>query len=292
MGQAMQYAVLGATGQLAAELSERLGNAAVSLTRTEADLTQPETLRRSLSAARPSVVFNCAAYNYVDRAEGEPSEAFAVNAFGVRQLALICRELDCVLVHFSSDYVFGLDHSRKEPYREEDAPGPESVYGLSKLAGEYFVRSLCPKHFVIRTCGLYGLGGRGGKGDNFVEKLLRLAQAGKPLRVVADQICTPSYTADVAEGAIALVELGRYGLYHLTNSGSCSWYEFANAIFTSQSMRPHLSAIASAELAAPARRPGYSVLAMEAYTELALRQPRQWRDALSAYLQARAQKLP
>jgi dTDP-4-dehydrorhamnose reductase len=164
-----------------------------------------------------------------------------------------------------------------------------SAYGLSKLAGEYFVRSLCPKHFVIRTCGLYGRGGRGGKGDNFVEKMLRLAQAGKPLRVVADQFCTPSYTADVAESTIALVQTGEYGLYHLTNSGFCSWYEFAGAIFTIQGLKPEVTAIGSADLAAPARRPTYSVLGMEACARLALRQPRPWTEALAAYLQARTQ---
>ena len=174
----MQYALLGATGQLAADLRERLAGLVVRLSRQEADLTQPESLRAALTAARPAVVFNCGAYNFVDRAETEPSSAFAVNAFGVRDLAIICRQLNCVLVHFSTDYVFGLDPDRRYPYLETDAPGPASVYGLSKLTGEYFARSICPKHFVIRTCGLYGRKGSGGKGDNFVEKMLRFAKAG------------------------------------------------------------------------------------------------------------------
>ena len=142
--------------------------------------------------AAPDVVVNCAAYNFVDKAESEPDAAFAVNAWGVRDLARVCRDLDCVLVHFSTDYVFGLDSGRARPYAETDAPGPVSVYGLSKLAGEYLVRALCPRHFVIRTCGLYGVWGSGGKGGNFVETMLRVAGQGKPLRVVDDQICTPS----------------------------------------------------------------------------------------------------
>src|SRR5205807_3455525 len=135
----------------------------------------------------------------------EPDAAFAVNAWAVGRLADVCRDLDCALMHFSSDYVFGLDAGRRTPYREADAPGPVSVYGLSKLAGEYLVRARAPRHFVVRTCGLYGVWGGGGKGGNFVETMLRVAGQGKPLRVVHDQVCTPSYTADVAAGAAALL---------------------------------------------------------------------------------------
>src|SRR5207245_2771295 len=168
------------------------------------------------------------------------------------------------LVHYSTDYVFGLDGSRATPLTEDDSPGPVSVYGLSKLAGEYLVRSICPKHFVIRTCGLYGVWGSGGKGGNFVETMLRVAGQGKPLRVVADQVCTPTYTVDLAEATAALLPTGRYGLYHLTSGGSCSWYEFARAIFELSGVRADLSPITSAEYKAAARRPGYSVLAAKA----------------------------
>src|SRR5205085_9848553 len=177
------------------------------------------------------VVINCAAYNLVDRAEDEPDAAFAVNAWAVRELATACNELGSVLVHFSTDHVFGLDAARRTPYAEDDPPGPVNVYGLSKLSGEYLVRALCPRHFIVRTCGLYGIWGSGGKGGNFVETMLRLAREGKPLRVVDDQECTPSYTVDIATATAALIATDRYGLYHLTNSGSCSWYDFARAIF-------------------------------------------------------------
>src|SRR5437868_9512036 len=227
----MHYAVLGAVGQLGRDLCPRLGGHVTALTRAEADLTRPETLQATLTELRPQVVINCAAYNFVDQAETEPEAAFAVNAWGVRALATICRDLDCVLMHFSTDYVFGLDEGRSVPYQETEAPGPVSVYGLSKLTGEYLVRALCPRHFVVRTCGLYGVWGSGGKGGNFVETMLRLASQGKPLRVVADQTCTPSYTADVAEAALALVRAGRHGLYHVRSGGACSWHEFARAIF-------------------------------------------------------------
>src|SRR5262249_13541175 len=156
-GPDVRYAVLGAAGQLGRDLGPRLAGDVVALTRVEADLTRPDTLRAALAGARPDVVVNCAAYNFVGKAESEPAAAFAVNAWGVRDLALICRDLGCALVHFSSDYVFGLDEARQTPRAETDAPGPVGVYGLSKLAGEYLVRAICPRHFVLRTCGLYGV---------------------------------------------------------------------------------------------------------------------------------------
>jgi dTDP-4-dehydrorhamnose reductase len=259
----------------------------VALTRAQADLTRPDTLRAALAEIRPDVVVNCAAYNFVDRAEAEPEAAFAVNAWGVRQLALVCRDLGCLLVHFSTDYVFGLDERRRVPYREEDAPGPLSVYGLSKLAGEYLVRALCPRHLVIRTCGLYGVHGSGGKGTNFVETMLRLAGEGKSLRVVADQVLTPSYTVDVAAAVVALLQTGQSGLYHIVNAGCCSWHEFATAIFELAGTPRMVTGISSAEYGAAARRPSYSVLSTETYQRLGLPPLRPWHEALAAYLQER-----
>ncbi len=216
----MKVALLGSGGQLGRDLAPRLPGQVVPLTREQADLTRPDQLRATLTDLRPDLVVNCAAYNFVDQAESEPDAAFAVNAWGVRHLAVVCRDLGTTLVHFSTDYVFGLDAARRTPYAEAHAPGPVSVYGLSKLAGEYVVRALCPRHFVIRTCGLYGVWGSGGKGGNFVETMLRLAGQGKPLRVVADQTCTPSTTVDVAAATARLIETQRYGLYHVTNSGA------------------------------------------------------------------------
>ncbi|MFN4260469.1 MAG: dTDP-4-dehydrorhamnose reductase [Gemmataceae bacterium] len=286
----MKIAVLGAAGQLGRDLVARLAGDVIPWTRERADLTRPETLRAALTEARPDVVVNCAAYNFVDKAESEPEAAFAVNAWGVRALALACRDLACVLVHFSTDYVFGLDERRSTPYHESDAPGPVSIYGLSKLAGEYQVQALCPRHVVIRTCGLYGVWGSGGKGGNFVETMLRLAGQGKPLRVVADQLCTPSYTVDVAAATAALINAQRYGLFHLTNSGSCSWYELARTIFELSNMTADLTPIPSQEYAAPARRPAYSVLANTAYQTLGLPPLRPWPDALAAYLEERQHK--
>jgi dTDP-4-dehydrorhamnose reductase len=281
----MKYAVLGATGQLGRDLCTRLRGFVTALTRTQIDLTCPETVRQVLGDLRPQVVINCAAFNFVDRAETEPTAAYAVNTIGVCDLAVACRDLDCTLVHFSSDYVFGLDESRRSAYIETDPPGPISVYGTSKLAGEYLLRCSCRKHFVIRTCGLYGVWGSGGKGGNFVDTMLRLARAGKPLRVVADQVCTPTYTVDLASAVVALLATNRYGLYHVTNAGACSWYEFASAIFEMAGVPANLSPITSQEFGAPARRPSYSVLSTTAYESLGLSPLRSWREALGSYVQ-------
>jgi dTDP-4-dehydrorhamnose reductase len=286
----MKYAVLGAAGQLGRDLCPRLPGAVIALTREHGDLTRPETLRAVVGEARPDVVVNCAAYNFVDRAESEPEAAFAVNAWGVRSLAIVCRDLGCLLAHFSTDYVFGLDEGRRSPYQEDDAPGPVSVYGLSKLTGEYLVRALCPRHLVIRTCGLYGVWGSGGKGGNFVETMLRLAGQGKPMRVVADQQCTPSYTVDVAAAAAALLQTGRCGVFHVTNAGSCSWYEFAETIFRLARVPANLTPITSREFGAAARRPQYSVLASRHDDPLGLLPSRPWSEALAAYLDERQKK--
>ncbi len=287
----MRFAVLGAAGQLGRDLCPRLAGDVTALTRTQIDLTRPDMVRSVLTDLHPDIVINCAAYNFVDQAESEPEAAFAVNAWGVRNLAVVCRDLDCVLAHFSTDYVFGFDETRHTPYAESDAPGPVSVYGLSKLAGEYLVRSLCPRHFVMRTCGLYGVWGSGGKGGNFVETMLRLAGQGKPLRVVADQTCTPSYTVDVATAAAALVRTGRYGLYHVTNAGSCTWHELARTMFELAGVKAEVTPITSREYGAAARRPGYSVLAMNGFAELGLPPIRPWREALAAYLEERRHKV-
>jgi dTDP-4-dehydrorhamnose reductase len=286
----VKYAVLGSAGQLGRDLCALLPGEVVPLTRSDADLTCPEALHRRLREIQPGAVVNCAAYNFVDRAEAEPDAAFAVNAAGVRALAGVCRDLGAFLVHFSTDYVFGADESRRAPYTEDDEPGPVSVYGRSKLEGEKAVRASGAEHLIVRTCGLYGVWGSGGKGGNFVETMLRLAREGKPLRVVDDQICTPSYCPDVARAVVALLGTEARGTFHATNGGSCSWYEFARAIFKLAGMQVDVAPITSAEYGAAARRPAYSVLDCSAYHRLGLPLLRPWRDALAAYLAERREK--
>jgi dTDP-4-dehydrorhamnose reductase len=280
----MRYALIGSAGQLGRELRSRLDGDVTALTREQIDLTKPQTLDAVLSALRPDVIVNCAAYNFVDKAETDAETAFAVNAWAVRALAEFCRARDVLLVHFSTDYVFGLDAERRTPYAETDAPGPLSLYGLSKLTGEYLGRSVAPRHAIIRTCGLYGRRGVGGKGTNFVETMLRLAVQGKPLRIVHDQVCTPSSAADVAAATVELLRTGRTGLFHVVNSGSCTWFEFARTIFELSGLSVETIPITAAQFGAAARRPAHSVLSSVTVPPL-----RPWRDALAAYLRERTE---
>lgn len=282
--------LLGAAGQLAYDLKSALiGHDVVPLTRAELDLVSTPDLTAVLGAHSPQLVINTAAYNLVDQAESEPEVAFANNCHGPHRLAQACEELAIPLAHFSTDYVFGLDPKRDEPWSETDAPGPVSVYGNSKLAGEYAVRAACSRHFVLRTCGLYGVKGSRGKGGNFVETMLRLGNSGKPVRVVGDQHCTPSSTADVAALTAELIETQAYGLYHLTNAGACSWYDLAKAAYELAGLRVDLTAITSAEFGAKASRPPYSVLSTAKVESLLGRAVPSWRDALGRYLEARSQ---
>lgn len=290
MPDAPVFAVLGAAGQLGRDLCAWLPGRVVALTRADADLTNQAALRDALTAAQASVVINCAAYNLVDVAESTPAPALAANFLGPRDLATVCRDLDCDLVHFSTDYVFGLDAGRTTPLSEDDPPGPVSVYGVSKLAGEYAVRTVHPRHYVVRTCGLYGVWGSGGKGTNFVETMLRLAGEGKPLSIVADQRCTPTYTADLADAVWPLVRTGKYGLYQLTSAGDCSWHEFAAEIFRQAGLSPALTATTSAAFIRPARRPPYSVMSNAKAIAAGVPALRHWRDALAAYLAERGRR--
>ena len=285
----MRIAVLGSQGQLGRDLTPRLAGEVVPVPRGDGDLARPDVLRTTLLELKPDAVVNCAAYNFVDKAETGPDAAFKVNADGVRHLADTCREIGAYLIHVSTDYIFGLDETRSDPLGEDAPPGPVSAYGLSKLAGEYWARMRCPKHLVIRTCGLYGVWGSGGKGGNFVETMLRVAGQGKPLKVVADQRCTPTYTADLADAIAQLIAKEVTGLVHATNGGACSWHEFAAEIFRLAGVEADLSAISSAEFGAPARRPGYSVLACRRLADAGIPM-RPWQEALAAYLQERAKK--
>ena len=284
----MRVVLLGAGGQLAHDLQIELRKFDThSFARTELDLADAGALERKLSEIGPTHVVNAAAYNLVDQAESEPEAAFAVNAYGVRNLARACQKVGARLLHFSTDYVFGQQLDRDTPYGEDDLPGPVSVYGLSKLTGEHFVRFHCPQSFVVRTCGLYGVKGSRGKGGNFVETMIRLADSGKSLTVVNDQRCTPSFTADVARTAVQLLETDAFGVHHIVNSGSCTWYEFACEIFRQLGKSVDCKPITSAQFNAKARRPGYSVLGMEKLNAQRIPPTPEWKEALGRYLAVR-----
>ena len=287
MKNIMKIVVLGAMGQLGRDLLPRLPGEVIPVTRADVDLSAPGAIATYIEVTKPDIVINCAAYNLVDKAEADPTAAFAVNAWAVRELAEACR--NAYLVHVSTDYVYGLEDTRHTPYREEDAPGPVSIYGLSKLNGEYLVRSIAPKHLVIRTCGLYGVWGSGGKGGNFVETMLRVAAQGKPMRVVDDQRCTPTSTRDLATMITGLIERNATGLYHAVNAGDCTWFEFATEIFRLANLHVDLTPIPSSGYPTPAKRPPYSVLNTDKLRLLG-HAPRHWKDALANYLHDRQQR--
>lgn len=282
----MRTVILGAGGQLGHDLQRAMADwDLLPYRRTDLDICDYLSVSRVLAQARAEVVINAAAYVRVDEAEDRIEEAFRVNAFAVRNLAQVCAKLDCVLAHISTDYVFGGD--KRTPYNEDDPPGPLNAYGVSKLAGEYFVRTLCPRHFVIRSSGLYGAAGSKGKGGNFVETMLRLARNGKPIRVVDDQVLSPTSTLALASKLKELLQTEAFGLFHITSGGECSWNEFAGGIFELSGLKPELLPVSSRELGLKALRPAYSVLGCRGLERIGLESLPLWQDALREYLAER-----
>jgi len=281
----MKVAVTGAAGQLGRALVDRLGaRAAWAGGRDALDVRDPAAVSRVLDDVRPDVVINAAAYNDVDGAESDPASAMAVNAVGPGNLARACRERGALLVHVSTDYVF--DGAKGEPYREEDCPRPASVYGVSKLAGCLLVAAAGGPHLIVRTSGVFGAGGNRVKGGSFVERILAKARSGQPLRVVNDQVSSPTYAPDLAAALVTLVEQGARGLLHVTNSGACSPYDLAAAALEIAGIHARIEPIRTADLGAPARRPAYSVLDNSRARAAGLPPLRSWRDALAEFLGA------
>ena len=278
--------LLGASGQLGSDLARLLeGPHLVALSRRALDVTDAAAVARMVADVKPAVILNTTAFNRVDDAEADPAPAFAVNAVPVHHLARVAERHQARLVHFSTDYVFG--GSGSGPFTEDAIPAPLNAYGVSKLAGELCVRSAGPRHLVIRSSGLYGVAGSRGKGGNFVETMRRLAHEQKPIRVVDDQVLSPTYTSDLAEAVVRLLAADPPGgLYHLTNGGACSWFEFARRIFDLCGLRPDLVPTSSAAFGARARRPSNSVLASTRLQALGLAPLRPWPEALAAYLAA------
>lgn len=282
----MKIAVTGAGGQLGTELCRQIGSDAIGLDLPQFDLTDRHAVLRMLTEIQPEAVVNTAAYTQVDKAEEEDELCRAVNARGVTHLVEACRRLDCSLLHVSTDYVFSGRGRRRIPYRETDEPDPQGVYALTKLEGER-IAGQWERHFIVRTCGLYGRPGSR-SGGNFVETMLQLAAKRKHLSVVDDQHCTPSYVSHVARAIRFLVGTQAHGTYHVVNSGETTWYDVAAEIFRIQGLDVQLEPISTAEYAARAFRPSYSVLDTSKYRALpdAPSMPA-WQDALREYMAAR-----
>ena len=280
----MKIALLGANGQLGYDLKRTLGgHRLTALTRSDFDVTDRESMSDHLSRSSPDAIINTTAFHQVDVCESEAGDAFRVNALAVFDLSEIANRLGATLVHISTDYVF--DGEAVEPYTELSSPRPISVYANSKLAGEYFVRSVAQKHILIRTCGLYGVAGSAGKGGNFVETMLRKAKAGEEIRVVSDQVVTPTPTADLAKQMQILLEADHFGLFHCSSEGSCSWYEFAKSIFRLSGLDARLEPTTPEFHKTLASRPAYSVMENSRLKALGLNRMRHWRSGLADYLQ-------
>jgi dTDP-4-dehydrorhamnose reductase len=272
--------VTGAAGQLGRELAARLGpDCAWAGAHDDLDVADAAAVEGRVAATRPDVIFNAAAYNRVDAAETEVAAAVAVNAVGPGLLARSARRAGALLVHVSTDYVF--DGAASRPYAEADAPRPLSAYGASKLAGELLASSTGGELLVVRTSGVFARGGSAQKGGSFVDRIVAQARAGRPLRVVDDQVFSPTYAPDLAEAILALVRGGARGLVHVTNAGSCSWHAFARSALACAGIAAEIAAIRSADLGALAVRPAYSVLDNARCRSFGLPPLRSWNDALA-----------
>jgi dTDP-4-dehydrorhamnose reductase len=277
----MKILILGHKGMLGSDLMLRL-MAAHDVTGKDAgdfDIAAEDDCTRLIAECSPEVVINAAAYTHVDGCETACDRCFAVNAVGVKNIALACRGKGIRIVHFSTDYIF--DGRKEAPYVEEDEPAPLNVYGASKLEGERFLRAFADRWLLIRTAWLYGKNGK-----NFVKTILEKAAAVKTLDIVDDQIGTPTYSWDLSAAVRLLIEGGHDGLFHLTNRGRCSWYEFTCKILqyagiSDVTVRP----IRSAGLARPAVRPAWSVLSSRKFSEATGKTMRFWQIALQDYLE-------
>jgi dTDP-4-dehydrorhamnose reductase len=282
----MKIAVIGANGQLGSDLvaafSEN-GDAVHGLTHADIEISDLHSVSHAIENIGPQLIVNTAAMHHVENCEREPEKAFAVNALGPNNLALVARDLGAVLVHVSTDYVF--DGSKGNPYVEEDTPRPLNAYGITKLAGEHFVRATTAKHFVVRTSGLYGKSPCRAKGGlNFIELMLKLAKERGEVRVVDSEVVSPTSTVELAEQIVQLSHSDCFGLYHATAEGSCSWYEFAREIFAITDTAVRLKIAAPDEFPAKVPRPKYSVLENGALKSHGLNAFKPWQNGLHKYL--------
>ena len=271
----MRVLLTGAGGQLGVEMAEILpsgGHEVVALDRRGLDVADAAAVEGAMDEHGPEMVVNAAAYTNVDGCEEATDLAYSVNALGPRNLAQACGRRDCELLHVSTNYVF--DGRGERPYETFDPPNPISAYGRTKLAGEEFVMRLTNRWYVVRSAGVYG------RGHNFVRTMLRVAKERDLLKVKDDEFISPTYARDLAEGIARIIENGRYGLYHLTSAGYCSWYEFTREIFRLAGVETRVVPIPGSEYPLPAARPSNGVLSSVGSPEL-----RHWSEALSDYLE-------
>jgi dTDP-4-dehydrorhamnose reductase len=256
----MKILITGSESMLARDLVPVLNenNEMMPLSKQEMDITQKDAVIKNIKSSAPDMVINCAAYTKVDTAEKEREKAFQINGIGVQNLAVVCAEMQIPLCHISTDYVF--DGRKNKPYSPFDAPNPINIYGESKLAGEKYIQWILNKFYIVRTSGLYGRGD-----NNFVLTILRLAKEQQTVKVVTDQICSPTYILNLSAGIKKIIESGNFGIYHITDdSGNgISWFDYAREIVSMAGIRADIIPVTSEEFPRPAKRPAYSVLDTE-----------------------------
>jgi dTDP-4-dehydrorhamnose reductase len=280
----MKILVIGHNGMLGSDMmivARSAGHDVIGIDVPDIDITKRESIQQCLAAVNPQTIINCAAYTAVDACETNSELAFAVNAQGAGLLAGCAHESKAVLVHFSTDYVF--DGTKKQPYVESDPTNPVSVYGRSKLEGEQLVQKNCRRSFIFRIAWLYGA-----KGSNFVKTIQTLAQKnlslGIPLRVVNDQVGTPTWTVDVCRQTFGMIGTEHYGLYHCTSEGRCSWFDFALEIVRAAGIGAQVVPCSTAEFPRPAPRPANSVLENSGLKKLGLNSMPHWKEAFEEFL--------
>jgi len=287
----VRIVILGGNGQVGSDLVQALRENDVdpiALTRKELDITEKATLRDKLVEHQPDAIVNCSVHHPVDECETNPELSFAVNAIAVRDLALAAKDIGATVVHFSSDYIF--DGELERPYVEEDTPTPISVFGASKAAGEQLLRAVLPRHFIVRTSGLYGLSGSRVKRGNFVETMLRLGKQDGSVKVVDDLRMAQTSTQNLVRQTLALMHTDHYGTYHASDHGDYSWYQFAKKIFEFAGMNVTVTPVSWRTMTALAPRPRRSVLENRHLQSLELDIMQPIDVALQGYLKARELK--
>ncbi|KGM45904.1 dTDP-4-dehydrorhamnose reductase [Neobacillus niacini] len=277
----MRVVVTGAAGQLGKDVLlelNRKNHQAYGLDRQQLDITIEEDVMAYISEVKPDVILHCAAYTNVDAAEENEDAAYAVNAAGTEYLAKAAKLNGAKMLYVSTDYVF--DGSANEPYEVDEPTKPLGAYGRTKLAGEQLLQKHLNEFFIVRTAWVFGI-----HGNNFVKTMLRLGKERGEVGVVHDQVGSPTYTVDLAQFMVELMETDKYGVYHATNSGICSWYEFAVEIFNQADLNVKVNPLTSDQFPRPAARPKYSVLSKRRIDQEGLNPLRDWKEALAAYLE-------
>jgi len=273
----MKILVTGCNGQLGKEIARQGHEHELILTDSDTlDITNGAAVMAYFRAVKPDAVIHCAAYTNVDGAESDADGAFRVNVVGAQHIAAGCLETGARMVYVSTDYVFG--GQNQEAYREFDTVNPQSVYGHTKYQGEQIVRQILGRHYIVRTAWLYG------EGNNFVRTMLKLAETNDTLRVVDDQVGTPTSTVDLARAIFMLLASDSYGTYHATCQGHCSWYEFACEIFRQAGKKVTVMPVTTSEFPRPAKRPVHSILDNYMLRMTVGDPMRSWQEALAEYL--------